>query len=88
MAHFAITDITTNQIKEVIVVANKDLPANGAFPQAEQAGRQMIIDWGIMPAGCTAYQCSYNASFRGCYPSRDWIYDPSIDEFVGPEGVS
>lgn len=84
MAHFAITNFATNEVSQVIVIDNKDLPAYGAFPQAEQAGREMIINWGIMPAGHTAYQCSYSGSFRGYYPGEGWTYSPDTDEFVPP----
>ena len=82
MAHFAITNIQTKQVKEVIVVDNLDLPP-GQTP-ADQAGRELIINWGIMPPGHTAYQCSYSGSFRGYYPGEGWTYDPDIDEFVPP----
>lgn len=84
MAHFAITDIKTKEVKEVIVVSNKDLPAYGSFPQADQAGRELIVNWGILPPGHTAYQCSYSGAFRGCYPSPGWTYDEEQDVFISP----
>lgn len=84
MAHFAITSISTGEVQEVIVIDNRDLPAYGSFPQAEQAGRELIINWGIMPAGHTAYQCSYSGSFRNAYPGQGWTYNAERDEFVAP----
>jgi len=84
MAHFAITSISTGEVREVIVIDNRDLPAYGSFPQSEQAGRELIINWGIMPAGHTAYQCSYSASFRGNYPGQGWVYDSQADQFIQP----
>ena len=79
MGHFARMD-DQNIVLEVIVVANaamNDLP----FPESEPIGQAMLSESGFVG---TYLQCSYNASFRGCYPGKGYAYDPIADVFVPP----
>ena len=79
MGHFALVD-DSNIVRDVIVVANAamdDLP----FPDSEPVGQAMLAESGFTG---TYLQCSYNASFRGCYPGQGYAYDPILDVFVPP----
>ena len=79
MGHFALVD-DQNIVRQVIVVANAamdDLP----FPDSEPVGQAMLAESGFTG---TYLQCSYNASFRGCYPGTGYTYDPILDVFVPP----
>jgi hypothetical protein len=79
MGHFALVD-NQSIVREVIVVANaamNDLP----FPDSEPIGQSMLADSGFTG---TWLQCSYNASFRGCYPGTGYTYDPILEIFVPP----
>lgn len=81
MAHFA--QINGTEVSEVIVVSNDDCN-NLPFPDSEPVGQAFIASLGI-PG--TWLQCSYNASFRGCYPGNGYTFDASLGEygeFVAP----
>lgn len=80
MGHFARVD-KSNIVREVIVVANAamdDLP----FPDSEPVGQAMLAESGLVG---NFVQCSYNGSFRGCYPGQGYSYDPVADVFVAPD---
>lgn len=79
MGHFACVD-EQNIVREVIVVANASMD-DEPFPESEPLGRAMLVESGF--AG-TWLQCSYNASFRGCYPGTGFTYDPNADVFLPP----
>ena len=79
MAHFAQID-ADNIVRQVIVVANAAIE-DAPFPESEPLGQAMLAKSGFEG---TYLQCSYNASFRGAYPSRGWSYDPVSDVFVAP----
>lgn len=77
MGHFARID-DAGIVREVIVVANAamhDLP----FPESEPVGQEMLAQSGFQ--GVYA-QCSYSASFRGCYPGIGYTFDGT--NFVPP----
>ena len=79
MGHFARID-DQNIVREVIVVANAAMD-DQPFPASEPLGQAMLVESGFMG---TWLQCSYNASFRGCYPGMGYSYDPTLDVFVPP----
>lgn len=97
MAHFA--RIQDGIVREVLAVKNcaiggcigpdhpdyvvKDHADCGTldFPDTEPLGQAMLADSGFTG---TWLQCSYNASFRGCYPGSGYTYDPALDVFVPP----
>ena len=77
MGHFARID-DAGIVREVIVVANaamNDLP----FPESEPVGQEMLAQSGF--EGVYA-QCSYSASFRGCYPGIGYTFDGT--NFIPP----
>ena len=77
MGHFARVD-DDGIVREVIVVANAamdDLP----FPESEPIGQEMLAQSGFVG---TFVQCSYSASFRGCYPGIGFSFDGA--NFVPP----
>jgi hypothetical protein len=81
MAHFA--EVKNNEVSQVIVISNDDCE-NLPFPESEPVGQAFIASLGI---GGTWLQCSYNASFRGCYPGSGWQFDAELGEygeFVAP----
>lgn len=81
MAHFA--QVTNNEVKEVIVVANTDCD-NLPFPDSEPVGQAYLATLGLEG---TWLQTSYNGNFRGCYAGIGYTFDPSIGEygeFVAP----
>jgi hypothetical protein len=82
MAHFVKMD--GNQCEQVIVVANKDC-GGGVFPDSESIGQAFIASLGLEG---TWLQCSYNGSFRGCYPGAGYTYDEDLDCFVAPEIIT
>lgn len=79
MGHFARID-SDSIVREVIVVANAAMD-DKPFPDSEAIGQAMLAESGITG---TWLQCSYNASFRGCYPGTGYSYDPTLDVFVPP----
>lgn len=79
MAHFAQVD-DQNIVRQVIVVANAAIE-DAPFPDSEPLGQAMLAESGFTG---TYLQCSYNASFRGCYPGTGYTYDPILDVFVPP----
>lgn len=79
MGHFAKID-DSNIVREVIVVANAAMD-DLSFPDSEPVGQAMLAESGFIG---TFLQCSYNASFRGCYPGQGYSYDPVNDVFVPP----
>lgn len=79
MGHFARID-DQNIVREVIVVANAAMD-NQAFAESEPLGQAMLAESGFTG---TWLQCSYNASFRGCYPGSGYTYDPVADVFLPP----
>lgn len=79
MGHFARID-DENIVRQVIVVANAAMD-DQPFPESEPLGQAMLADSGFTG---TFLQCSYNASFRGCYPGSGYTYDPVADVFVPP----
>ena len=79
MGHFARID-ADNIVREVIVVANAAM-GDKPFPESEPLGQAMLAESGFVG---TYLQCSYNASFRGCYPGSGYTYDPTLDVFVPP----
>ena len=83
MAHAALVD-AFNVVREVHVIANGDLDANGQFPASEPSLQAFQSRLGLDQPGCTWLQCSYSGSFRGCFPSPGWTYDPAADVFRGP----
>jgi len=83
MGHFARID-QDNIVREVIVVANAAMD-DQPFPESEPLGQAMLAESGF--EGFWA-QCSYNASFRGCYPGVGYSYDPTADVFLPPSVVS
>jgi hypothetical protein len=79
MAHFAKID-ENNLVQQVIVVSNEDC-GNLEFPESEPIGQAFIASLGL---GGLWLQCSYHASFRGCWPNAGFTYDPNLDEFAPP----
>lgn len=79
MGHFALID-DANIVREVIVVANAAMDGL-PFPESEPVGQAMLAESGFVG---TFLQCSYNASFRGCYPGQGYTYDPAADVFLPP----
>ncbi len=78
MAHFAQVD--QNKVQQVIVIANDDC-GGGEFPESEPIGQAFIASLGLDGLWL---QCSYHASFRGCWPNAGFTYDANLDEFVPP----
>ncbi len=78
MAHFA--NILDNVVQQVIVINNAVI-GGGDFPASEILGQEFIAS---IPLPGEYLQCSYSASFRGCYPGIGWGYDPVADVFVPP----
>jgi hypothetical protein len=78
MAHFARTD--NNKVVEVIVVSNADC-GGGTFPESEPIGQAFIASLGLTG---TWLQCSYNGTFRGCYPGPGYVYVSATDVFEAP----
>jgi hypothetical protein len=78
MGHFA--RIEDNMVREVIVVANAAMN-DKPFPDSEPIGQDMLAESGFVGL---YLQCSYNSSFRGCYPGIGYTYDPALDVFVPP----
>lgn len=78
MAHFAKLD-ENNHVLEIFKVANEALdPAH-----EEESGIEFLTTWS---GGYTKWkQCSYNASFRKCYPGLGYRYDEEIDAFIAPQ---
>jgi len=79
MGHFALID-DQNMVRQVIVVANAAME-DQPFPESEPIGQAMLVESGFTG---TWLQCSYNASFRGCYPGSGYTYDPALDVFLPP----
>lgn len=79
MAHFARID-DDNIVREVLVVANAALN-DEPFPASEPLGQAMLAESGFVG---NFKQCSYSASFRGCYPGQGYSYDPVLDVFLPP----
>ena len=79
MGHFARID-ADNIVREVIVVANAAMD-DKPFPASEPLGQAMLAESGFVG---NFLQCSYNSSFRGCYPGSGYSYDPTLDVFVPP----
>jgi hypothetical protein len=76
MAHFA--KITNdNKVEQVIVVANDDC-GGGEFPDSEPIGQEFIASLGLTGEWL---QCSYHASFRGCYPGPTYTFDADLGEY-------
>lgn len=78
MAHFARVD---NGIVTQVIAVNNDAIDGGAFPESEPVGQAMLAESGF---DGTWLQCSFSASFRGCFPGVGWTYDADLDEFVPP----
>ena len=80
MAHFA--HLVDGVVRRVHVVANPVITDEDGVEQ-ESLGKDFL-------AGLHGYslsdvvQCSYNANFRGVYPSRGYTYDEANDVFVAP----
>lgn len=76
MAHFArvIDGIVTQ-----VVAVNNDAISGGHFPDSEPLGKKLLADSGL---DGDWIQCSYNASFRGAYPSAGFAWDG--DNFIAP----
>ena len=79
MQYFCKVD-NRNIVHEVIVVTDEAVN-NKPFPDSEPIGQAMLAESGFTG---TWLQCSYNASFRGCYPGSGYTYDPALDVFVPP----
>jgi hypothetical protein len=80
MAHFArIND--DNTVTEIIVVSNQDC-GGGTFPESEPIGQTFIASLGLTG---TWLQCSYNGTFRGCYPGPGYVYNQTTDTFEGAD---
>jgi hypothetical protein len=72
-----------NTVIRIISVSNDDLgEPTLEFPETESAGRAFIANKLKLPGRWL--QCSFNSSFRGCYPGPSYTYDPDLDEFVPP----
>ncbi len=79
MGYFALVD-DQSIVREVIRVENAAMDGL-PFPDSEPVGQAMLAESGFVG---TFLQCSYNASFRGCYPGQGYSYDSSLDVFVAP----
>lgn len=77
MAHFAEID-SNGIVKQVIVVSNAELLANGV--ESEQLG----IAFCQSLFGGTWVQTSYGGKFRGVFAGVGYTYDKASDTFVGP----
>ena len=89
MAHFAHLD-ANNVVKHVSVVSNDIETSDGPLGENDMhvdgetwcknfhEGQKWTVDMGIV----SWKQCSYNGSFRKCYPEKGATYDPVRDEFV------
>lgn len=80
MAHFAY--VVNGTVEKVHVVANAVI-TDGDGVEQESLGQAFLSDLHGYSAS-DVVQCSYNASFRGVYPSRGWSYDATNDVFVAP----
>jgi hypothetical protein len=78
MAHFAELD-PDNIVIRVVVVANEDITGPDGQEQ-EALGKAFLRNL----LGGRWVQCSYNGTFRGCYPGPGFTYDPVADVFVPP----
>lgn len=83
MAHAALVG-PDGIVREVHVINNADLEADGQWPASEPSLRAFQSRLGLDQPGCTWMQCSYSGSFRGCFPSGGWTYDPQGDVFTAP----
>lgn len=83
MAHAALVG-PDGIVRDVHVIANGDLEHDGQWPASESSLRAFQSRLGLDVIGCTWYQCSYSASFRGSFPSAGWLYDQASDVFVAP----
>lgn len=82
MAYFAKLD-ETNVVTEIIAVSNEICgEPTLAFPDTDSAGRAFIAN--TLRLNGTWLQCSFNGSFRGCYPGVGYTYDAALDIFVAP----
>lgn len=75
MAHFA--QVTNNEVKEVIVVANADCD-NLPFPDSEPVGQAYLATLGLEGDWL---QTSYNGNFRGTYAGIGYTFNASIGEY-------
>ena len=82
MAHVARID-EDGIVREVHVLNNSDLPADGAFtPEVEAAANAFQHSLGLDGVWKLT---SYNSNFRGTYAGVGYKYDEALDEFVAPE---
>jgi hypothetical protein len=79
MAHFAELN-DDSVVTRVVVVANAELQVDGE--ESEQKGIAFLQS--LYGADSTWIQTSYNASFRGNFAGRGFIYDPINDIFFDP----
>jgi hypothetical protein len=81
MAYFA--KIENNIVTEVIAISN-DVCGEPTltFPDTDSAGRAFIAN--TLKFDGKWKQCSYNSSFRGCYPGPGYEYSSQLDEFIAP----
>jgi len=97
MAHFAETRTDTNEVLRVIVIANKDVDANGGDYSvgAETFVTNLMKDapsdsikeiyGGSYPSSVYWKQCSYNKNNRGIFPGVGCTYNSAEDRFEGPK---
>ena len=96
MAHFAEVRTDTHEVLRVIVVANKDVDANGGDYSVgtetfvtnlmKDAPSESIkeIYGGSYPSSVYWKQCSYNSN-RGVYPGVGCTYNSAENRFEGPK---
>lgn len=80
MAHFAY--VVDGVVRKVHVVANPVITDENGVEQ-ESMGKDFLAALHGYSAS-DVVQCSYNANFRGVYPSRGYLYDGVNDVFVAP----
>jgi hypothetical protein len=85
MAHFAQLGSDGKTVVNIHAVNNNVVgEPNITFPETEPIGQDFLKSLGL--SGIWV-QCSYNGSFRGCYPGQGYTYDAEADVFVAPQAT-
>jgi hypothetical protein len=81
MAHFA--RVVDGVVTEVMILVNEVITDNSGVEQ-ESLGAEFLSNLYGYPSN-EIIQCSYNANFRGNYPSPSWLYFEDLDIFMPPK---
>ena len=80
MAHFAKLDSENNVIH--VSVVDNDILIDEFGNESENLGIQHLTK---VHGYSNWKQTSYNGSFRGCYASKGYQYNPELDIFIQPQ---